>query len=54
MFENPAGFVYSEKSDKLTVLGTSNSISYGNQGGLDWFLFQMDEYGRNQCKELLI
>jgi hypothetical protein len=30
MTENPAGLVYSEKTEKLTVFASTNSISFNN------------------------
>lgn len=49
MTENPAGLVYSDKTEKLTCLATTNNIGYSNQGGLDWMIYQLDKKGRNQC-----
>ena len=47
MTENPGGMVFSEKYDKLTIIGTTNQISYSNQGGLDRVIYQLDKKGRN-------
>ena len=52
MTENPGGIVYSEKTDKMTCFATTNAISYNNQGGLDWMVYQLDKKGRNQCNAL--
>jgi hypothetical protein len=39
--------VYSELTEKINVFANTNTISYKNQGGLDWLIFQLDKKGRN-------
>jgi hypothetical protein len=39
IIENPAGIVYSSVTEKINVFANTNSMSFKNQGGLDWLMF---------------
>jgi hypothetical protein len=39
IMENPGGMIFNEKNNKINVFANTNSISFKNQGGLDWFIF---------------
>jgi hypothetical protein len=54
IIENPGGILYNQKNDRINIFANTNSISFKNQGGLDWFVMQVDKRGRNQCSSLNI
>lgn len=47
--DNPGGIIYNSINEKVNIFGNTNSIAFKNQGGLDWFILQIDKRGRNQC-----
>ena len=50
MNDKPAALVYSNQKAKL--FATTNSIQFQNQGGMDWLLLDLDQWGINQCTAL--
>ena len=50
MNEEPVSLVFS--GQRGTVLANTNSVGFKNQGGMDWLVFQLDAWARNQCTAL--
>jgi hypothetical protein len=50
--EGPGDIVWNSATKQVNVFGSTNSVSYQNQGGTDWLVFLLDYKGRNQCSAL--
>lgn len=46
--------VWSVPKQRATIFASTNSISFKNQGGMDFLVLQLDKKGRNQCMQLNI
>jgi hypothetical protein len=45
--ETPGAIVWNKVTSTFTALINTNSITFKDQGGSDWMVYQFDKYGRN-------